>query len=168
VYLGNDLWWDNSYWAEPEERGVPREAMIQNLLSDRPDGFNIVQLHAWQVYKERKMYRLYMEYCEHGDLEGLITNHQRLAMSVPKNQSGTTLDLCVLLLSSGVYIALPCLLTTSSQIPDAAMWSIFEALVSAACFLRDGCVPGGTPPVEWRGPIYHRDIKPPNGLCIPA
>ena len=55
-------------------------------------------------------------------------------------------------------------LTVISHIPTLAMWCIFEALFSAACLMRDGCLPGEPLPGRPMGTIFHRDIKPSNGI----
>lgn len=47
------------------------------------------------------------------------------------------------------------------------IWAVFDSLVSALCLMRDGCLPGGTPPQSIPGQtferIMHMDIKDVNG-----
>ena len=76
------------HWSEPIDARKPREATIQSLLNPLPEAFNVVQLRDTRVYPDQKMYRLYMEYCEHGDLESLIRNHIELGSKKPRDQEG--------------------------------------------------------------------------------
>ncbi len=38
------------------------------------------------------MYRLYMEYCEHGDLEQMLNNHVNLAEQAPRSADGELIE----------------------------------------------------------------------------
>ncbi|KAK3708762.1 hypothetical protein LTR37_011283 [Vermiconidia calcicola] len=142
TYLGSAGWDQEVHWSEPIDARKPREATIQSLLNPLPEAFNVVQLRDTRVYDDRKMYRLYMEYCEHGDLESLIRNHIELGSKEPRDQEGHYLR---------------------TAIPSAVLWCVFEALVSVACLLRDGCLPVEARDQAWPGEIFHRDIKPSNG-----
>lgn len=86
-------WDDAAVWLPPNLHKWPREAGIQGKLSMLAQAFNIVQLQTYKVYEEKRMYRLYMEYCEHSDLSTLITNHRALQLRGAVDQEGNPVQL---------------------------------------------------------------------------
>lgn len=72
-------WNDNVRWEGPKELRVPSEFTIQKSLSESRGGHNIVHCRAYGLYESMSMYRLYMEYCQHGDLESALEDYERLS-----------------------------------------------------------------------------------------
>lgn len=67
-------------------------------------------------------------------------------------------------MQSGIFLAFN-LLMIDRNVPTRMIWAVFEGLVSALCLMKDGCLPGGTPPTT-QGRTYsnvmHIDIKDAN------
>ncbi|EME80773.1 uncharacterized protein MYCFIDRAFT_176152 [Pseudocercospora fijiensis CIRAD86] len=63
----------NHFWYDPldpddEEKTVPSEIAAMAALRGRKGSTNIVNLRNWHMFEDRLMYRLYLEFCPHGDL----------------------------------------------------------------------------------------------------
>lgn len=67
-------WDDPAFWHDVEAR-IPREPTILEALLGLQDHGSIVETRHCRRYMNRPMYRLYMEYCEYGDLGGLVYQH---------------------------------------------------------------------------------------------
>ncbi|GIZ41891.1 hypothetical protein CKM354_000517800 [Cercospora kikuchii] len=81
VCLDADFRWSRpNYWNDPMCNRTPLEFAIPHYLNGLADSHNIVQHLDYGLYEEHAMYRLYMEYCEYGDLQEVITRHQEVSM----------------------------------------------------------------------------------------
>lgn len=80
THLSEKGWLDGKFawkfWMDIKGKKVPREAVMhrQMSLADQQNEF-IVQYREYAVHPWDQMYRLYMEHCEHYDLQKLINNH---------------------------------------------------------------------------------------------
>ncbi|KXS98114.1 hypothetical protein AC578_9387 [Pseudocercospora eumusae] len=124
-FMSRDLWYD-------EPLKTPKEAALMESINQMRDSKNVLRCLGWRVYKVLKIIRLYLEYCEHGDLENLIEIYDRKRGS-----------------------------STDHYLPVRAIWAIFESLVAALCLLHRGGMPGHSLPPKWK-PMVHQDIKPHN------
>lgn len=70
----------------------PREYVMGELLAACEQSFNIMEPLTFNLYPDRLMYRLYMEYCSLGDLENLFQNHADLRDAEAKDEDGTALQ----------------------------------------------------------------------------
>ncbi|KAL8965498.1 MAG: hypothetical protein Q9197_006487 [Variospora fuerteventurae] len=59
----------------PYNPNKPLEAVIMEDLRDEPKN-GIVRIRGYRRYPRRKVHRIYMEYCEHGSLQRLISAYQ--------------------------------------------------------------------------------------------
>ncbi|KAF7188039.1 Serine/threonine-protein kinase KIN3 [Pseudocercospora fuligena] len=138
-YLGSK--WDlEQYWHGPKADRVPLEYILQRALSKSPKADNVVHCQAYGLYERFRMYRLYMEYCQHGDLEQNLKEYFELARMVNRSAAG------------GIKV----------QYPDRILWRIFTGLAAAACLMVQGFLPGDGPADEDHKAIVHRDLKPAN------
>ncbi|KAK5121123.1 hypothetical protein LTR85_005607 [Meristemomyces frigidus] len=66
--------WDSSliWYGDPKDER-PGEVMMHEALSGLKPSTHVVRLMGSAVYLDQKMYRIYMEYCPHGDLESVIS-----------------------------------------------------------------------------------------------
>ncbi|KXT00414.1 hypothetical protein AC578_3343 [Pseudocercospora eumusae] len=72
----NSMQWSkkfNHFWYDPldpggREKTVHSEIAAMAALRGRKASTNIVNLRNWRVFEDRLMYRLYLEFCPHGDL----------------------------------------------------------------------------------------------------
>ncbi|KAF7193656.1 G2-specific protein kinase nimA [Pseudocercospora fuligena] len=72
----NSMQWNkkfNHFWYDPLDPGggektVHSEIAAMAALRDRKASTNIVNLRNWRMFEDRQMYRLYLEFCPHGDL----------------------------------------------------------------------------------------------------
>ncbi|KAK4543947.1 hypothetical protein LTR36_004721 [Oleoguttula mirabilis] len=140
TYLEPRQWDSPVYWSDMRDPRIAREAAIQETLSDLRYAQSIIKYLSTKVYLDRHMYRIFMEYCPLGTLEDLIWKHNRQQQN--RFDNGQPAD----------------------AIPGLAIWSTFEILAQAACFLESGALPYLPAPQDWQGPIVHRDIKPRNIL----
>ncbi|KXS97366.1 hypothetical protein AC578_9614 [Pseudocercospora eumusae] len=138
-YLGSK--WDSErYWHGPKADRVPLEYILQRTLSNLPKANNIVHCLAYGLYERFRMYRLYMEYCQHGDLEQSLREYFDFARMVERSAVG------------GIKV----------QYPDRLLWRMFTGLAAAACLMVQGYLPGDGPADEDHKAIVHRDLKPAN------
>jgi len=80
---------------------------------------------------------MYVEYCDHGDLRTKFENKK-----FEKQFEG--------ILKNWVYL-------------EEHIWSIFECLAKACCFLEKGTESTLPNAPDWGTPIIHLDVKPENG-----
>ncbi|KAI4282233.1 MAG: hypothetical protein L6R35_005459 [Caloplaca aegaea] len=59
----------------PYNPNKPFEAVIMEDLRDEPKN-GVVRIRGYRRYPRRKVHRIYMEYCEHGSLQRLISAYQ--------------------------------------------------------------------------------------------
>lgn len=86
--------WDSSMiWYGDVKNELPREAMAHRLISEVPRPTNVVRYLASATYLDRKMYRIYMEHCLHGDLEDVIREYA--ARNRMRDENGNEVKLCV-------------------------------------------------------------------------
>ncbi|KAK4504517.1 hypothetical protein PRZ48_005433 [Zasmidium cellare] len=76
--------WD-SYWFGEIHNREPIEEHVPRMLENCEDHDNIVRCYGAAIYDKLCMYRLYSEYCPHGDLLGLIRAHRRAGRLVDEN-----------------------------------------------------------------------------------
>ena len=90
-YLSSRSWSIDMYWWDHE---TPQEVWVAKRLTDLAKDQScgsIMQLRAWRLYREMRMWRMYVEYLAGGDLENFI---RRQAGAAPRvDQYGTDLDL---------------------------------------------------------------------------
>ncbi|KJX98807.1 hypothetical protein TI39_contig390g00007 [Zymoseptoria brevis] len=133
--------WNNlnaNTWEDRDAR-IPKEHFLQQQLNRCPDSHNIVKCYAYNVHHAQRMIRFYLEDCPHGDLEDVIRQHVHVRENVVD--------------AEGRPVA--------SRIPAPVLWCVFEALISAVCFMTAGSLPMHAEAPGWQ-PILHRDIKTDN------
>ncbi|KAF2765621.1 kinase-like protein [Teratosphaeria nubilosa] len=139
TYLSESDWNGEWFWqGNPVDR-MPREVYIHQKLSSCPSACNIVTFRGHSIHESHRMYRIYMEYCRHGDLEQVIRLHASL--NQVKAVDGSPLPQEV------------------THIPELALFGIFEQLLAGASFIKGGR--RGPPASAWET-ILHGDIKPEN------
>lgn len=96
-----DTRFTSEHWFDRGERGkwygprngtalerVPMEHHIQAMLGDLPGSESIAKVRRkpmiWRQENYSGIYRIYVEYCGHGDLNMLITNHDAGAALIPE------------------------------------------------------------------------------------
>ncbi|KAF2216807.1 hypothetical protein CERZMDRAFT_92879 [Cercospora zeae-maydis SCOH1-5] len=128
------LWFGEYYDRVPLEYALARSAAC------KPGGDTIVRFDSYGIYDTMAMYRLYGEYCPHGDLETLIDEYVGMQYAGLVDEDGRRYD---------------------GRIPSRMLWAIFEALVAALCMMSDGKLPSYRASVPHH-PFLHRDLKPAN------
>ncbi|EME83620.1 uncharacterized protein MYCFIDRAFT_196840 [Pseudocercospora fijiensis CIRAD86] len=89
AYLGprpgksKDSWNNARFWCHPMSIRYPMEAGIMRRLNDLQHSESIVQNLAYASYDAKKMFRLYLEFCEHGDLNELIKAYAKAEHPIP-------------------------------------------------------------------------------------
>ncbi|KAL8708182.1 MAG: hypothetical protein Q9225_007644 [Loekoesia sp. 1 TL-2023] len=61
----------------------PSEVKVMEDLRDKPNN-GTVQLRGYRRYPRSKAHRIYLEYCEHGNLESLIAKYRRKSQYFPE------------------------------------------------------------------------------------
>ncbi|KAF2168609.1 hypothetical protein M409DRAFT_21355 [Zasmidium cellare ATCC 36951] len=131
-----------NHWHGPISERVPLEAAVPRTLKQAVDSFHIVECRGWAIFDRYRTYRVYGEFCPHGDLGDVVQAHHRAGSHPHFDQNEHEID---------------------HYIPERALWAIFEALTSAVCIMQRGCVAGGTPSDEPHiHPVIQCDIKPVN------
>ncbi|CAK1365128.1 hypothetical protein CB0940_08743 [Cercospora beticola] len=141
TYLIDGRWNHAAYWAGNIDSRKPVEFEIVTQLKALPGSENIVEYYETTVYAEKTMYRIYMEYAEHGTLQDLMEAH-REAQEL-QTAEGTAVNW---------------------RISPRLLWCIFEGLASALCLAHQGRLPENTHRRPKIVPVIHRDIKPANIL----
>lgn len=68
--------WDSqTWWVGEVKLRRPKEYFFAKYLTGLPNSSNIVKPFAYGIYENIKMYRIYMEYCRHGDLRHMIKQY---------------------------------------------------------------------------------------------
>lgn len=70
-------WNTDTYWVGDANRRRPREYFYAKYLTSLPDSSCIVKPLAYAIYENIQMYRLYMEYCRHGDLGNMLREYTK-------------------------------------------------------------------------------------------
>ncbi|KAF7191180.1 Serine/threonine-protein kinase KIN3 [Pseudocercospora fuligena] len=89
AYLGprpgksKDQWNNARLWCHPMSVRYPLEAGIMRRLNDLEHSESVVRNLAYASYDAKKMFRLYMEYCEHGDLNELVKAYVNAGRHIP-------------------------------------------------------------------------------------
>lgn len=65
-------WDSSSWWVGDVNLRRPKEYFFAKYVADLPDGACFAKPKAYAIYENIKMYRLYMEYCRHGDLDHML------------------------------------------------------------------------------------------------
>lgn len=68
-------WDDPGWWLGDLNLRRPKEHAFQKYLSDLPDSSCIAKVRTYGIYENIRMYRLYLEYCRHGDLWQMLRNY---------------------------------------------------------------------------------------------
>ena len=126
-----------------ENQKVLREPAMHMLLGGENSPRSIVKFRGRRIYENYLISRIYMEYCPHGDLDQVYTEHAKHSMI-----HGDTLD------ENDQPMQL-------IRIPPRALWSFCEDLAEAASFMEHGHDPlDPTSPLreDWQT-VIHRDLK---------
>ncbi|KAM3424752.1 hypothetical protein BST61_g6736 [Cercospora zeina] len=76
VFLNTESKWsETEHWNGPISNREPLEYAIAHHLNALADSENILLHIDYGLHEARAMYRLYLEYCEHGDLQKVIKAH---------------------------------------------------------------------------------------------
>ncbi|KAK3683279.1 hypothetical protein LTR37_020392 [Vermiconidia calcicola] len=132
-------------WHGDKKNGNPLEAFLQRAVSlkDKSESC-IVQLDTWVVYrdgdyKDNPLYRIYCEFCPHGDLQVSLDRHYWLMKGNKAHKK-----------------------PMRYHFQTRTLWCIFERLTKAVCLMTHGHLPNDPKPKHEWVPIIHRDIKPDN------
>lgn len=79
--------WDNVRFRR-DMGSAHYEVIVSRALAGLPSNENVVRYIADATYARLKMYRIYMEYCEHGTLESLLKEYQLFSRSKPVTSTG--------------------------------------------------------------------------------
>jgi hypothetical protein len=74
------------YWQGPLFGRVVKEEAIMRYLSSLSNSQNVVRPLAVALYEGLRMYRIYMEYCPYGDLEGTIERYVASGARIPEGR----------------------------------------------------------------------------------
>ncbi|KAK4504516.1 hypothetical protein PRZ48_005432 [Zasmidium cellare] len=130
------------YWFGPVHDRRPMEAIVPQRLRKATQSFHILGCLGWTVFDRYQTYRIYTEFCPHGDLDYLLKQHARAGQHPSYDENGVVID---------------------HLIPERALWSIFEGLTSAVLIMQTGRLPRHDMPDEPHiHPVIHCDIKPLN------
>ena len=89
TYLDPRSWLKENYWMPPKgARAIPREHWIGETLATCEQAFNILGPSKFTLHPTQRMYRLYMAFCPHGDLFGLMNAHGAFEASGYRDQDG--------------------------------------------------------------------------------
>ncbi|KAM3424750.1 hypothetical protein BST61_g6734 [Cercospora zeina] len=133
-------WNDPRVWLGKYYDRVPLEYALARSASCKPGGDTILRFNSYGIYDTMAMYRLYGEYCPHGDLDTLIDEYVGMQYASLVDEGGQLYDV---------------------HVPSRMLWAIFEALVAALCMMSDGKLPSNRTAVAHH-PFLHRDLKPAN------
>lgn len=86
-WSSSQIWYGDPVNGSP----VPREVLMHNTLSQAKPSANVVRFLGSAVHLDRRIYRIYMEHCPHGDLEDLIQEYAQLNGMTDKD--GQELDM---------------------------------------------------------------------------
>lgn len=148
VVCDPDRWFDPRFWAGPSDADGNRdynagishaqsmETFIHSKLSAAGSSAIVSYLGRSPVEKKHWRYRVYLEYCPHGDLNNVI-NHYRDPENFPDLQT---------------YNGLPLI-----NIPEPFIIRCILQLCEAALVMQNGASDGNSMP-QWKE-ILHRDIK---------
>ncbi|KAI5367097.1 Putative serine/threonine-protein kinase, active [Septoria linicola] len=135
--LERNTWDDPFLWDGPVADRIPLEWTLVRELRCIPESENIVEYHAKMIFEDLRMYRIYMEYGDHGTLFDLLSKYLDFGKAAAIDQSGNTLP---------------------NNIPLRLAWSIFAELAKALFLAHKGRNPEQAPLLDY-DPIVHRDIK---------
>lgn len=102
-----DSFGTHTYWDGKLYRRVIKEYSLTKSLTDLPNSKHIVKPLAFAVYEHLRMYRVYMEYCAHGDLENAIKKVSTGAGRIPERQIWSIFEALVSALCLMNYGGLP-------------------------------------------------------------
>ncbi|KXS94028.1 hypothetical protein AC578_1701 [Pseudocercospora eumusae] len=141
VLLGQSRtqWNDDFHWEGDMAKRIPREHAIPDHLTRTPESINIVKPIAYGVYPKYRIIRLYSEYCNLNSLNVLVELYRAHNRDMRRKY--------------GKHVFVP--------IPERALWSLFESLASALCFMRQGALTEDKSASEHRN-VLHKDLKPQN------
>ncbi|KAF7189128.1 Serine/threonine-protein kinase Nek7 [Pseudocercospora fuligena] len=141
VLLGENKtqWNDCFFWEGDMAKRIPREHAIAEHVTRSSDSTTIVKPIAYGVYPKYRIIRLYSEYCNLNSLKVLVELYRRHNGDMRRKH--------------GKDVFVP--------IPERALWSLFECLASALCFMHQGALPKDKRAADHHD-VLHRDLKPPN------
>ena len=71
---------------------------VVKFLSSLESSYDILEWQAYAVYPAKCMFRIYMAFCEDGDLEDLIRYYEELLYSQARDQEGNLVQWSVQLM----------------------------------------------------------------------
>lgn len=86
TYASDREWMDVRRWDLDRRGGgwQPTEYAIQHRLRRSPDNHHFAGVRQCEVYEGRKMYRLYTDYCQHGNGYQMIRTHSANQEQIPE------------------------------------------------------------------------------------
>lgn len=157
-YMRDDMWKRCAFWANDDVVSrIPNEWSTMTELSSKDDGDSILPCHGYGIYETLKMVRLYLAYCEHGDLDEFIAHYMGAFDSSDDDATDRRVLLCK------VVLCVP--LMRDRHIPQTVVWQVFHALASALCLMELGTTTDSSGAVlPGHVTMTHQDIKPGNGM----
>ncbi|KAK4555776.1 trifunctional histidinol dehydrogenase [Recurvomyces mirabilis] len=149
-------WWEDhelNWSLDPRDptRLLPNEIVVMSALRSRIGGENIVFLRSFRLVEEERRMLMYLEFCEHGDLEQWSCWYDR-ATYLEKGETAW---------SEGKWRAFhrdrEAMLTKRGLLPEPFLWHVF----ATAGLLLDK-VELESNPVSDFTTILHLDLKTPN------
>jgi serine/threonine protein kinase len=148
-------------WRLPsDERYYVYKALLrENQILQRLEHPFIVSYIGYEELKSGEA-RLYLEYCEGGDLQ---TMHMKSLLPAPQQLSDDEEDL---LMSSSKLLHITSDSESIEALKEADIWTMLYQLFAALAYLHYGvCISrqGACRFEHHWDPVVHRDIKPHNG-----
>jgi hypothetical protein len=92
TYLEPNSWLTENFWIPPAgSRAIPREYWIGNTLPECEQAVNILGPSRFTLQTTQRVYRLYMAFCPHGDVSGLVDAHREFEASGYRGEDGRRL-----------------------------------------------------------------------------
>jgi len=146
VYQSRADWADATRWdgdVQDSTNRVPVEIACLRDLQAIPlpavaeDAVTSARLRWYRVYDRIFKYTLYLEFCQHGDLTDVISEHG------PRTEQG---DLILALVR---------------PIPEPFLWRVLHSLARVGLAMETGTTNDLPPTAGWKE-IVHRDLRPAN------
>ncbi|KXT01919.1 hypothetical protein AC578_2557 [Pseudocercospora eumusae] len=144
-----------NYWFNPDnwtggsdkEAGILTEADCHLRLRDKPGSSSICRMFCWNMWREARKSRFFLEFCPYGDLYEVVTSNGS-PYSTSMAQAARAMNWVDDLSSQ------------CTMLPEAFCWHALETFALAGLLMQRGKLSqkGKFPWEE----IIHRDIKPEN------